>query len=143
MKLQVEIPVSSIMTGNLITLNVTDGLEKAEYLLKKHKIRHIPVVNAQRIVGMLSSNDIHRISFADGAYREEGNIASSVYDMFTVKDLMRSSLTTVDVSTSVAEVAQLFIKSKYHSLPVLDNGELAGIVTTTDVIEFLLKQCSG
>ena len=140
MKLQVEIPVESIMTRNLITLNVTDGLEKAEHLLKKHNIRHIPVVNAGKIVGMLSTNDIHRISFADGAYREEGTIASSVYEMFTVKDLMRASLTTVNASQPISEVAEIFIKEKYHSLPVLEGEKLVGLVTTTDVIKFLLKE---
>lgn len=140
MKLQVDIPVSAIMTKNLITLNVTDGLDKAEFLLKKHNIRHIPVVNAGEIVGMLSSNDIHRISFADGAYREEGDIASSIYEMFTVKDLMRSNLTTVEAISPIREVAQRFVDSKYHSLPVIDGKKLVGLVTTTDVIEFLLNQ---
>ncbi len=140
MKLQVDIPVSAIMTKNLITLNVTDGLDKAEFLLKKHNIRHIPVVNAGEIVGMLSSNDIHRISFADGAYREEGDIASSIYEMFTVRDLMRSNLTTVKATSSIREVAQRFVDSKYHSLPVVEGKKLVGLVTTTDVIEFLLDQ---
>lgn len=142
MKLQVDIPVASIMTKNLVTLNLDDGLDKAEFLLKKHNIRHMPVVNAQKIVGMLSMNDIHRISFADGAYREEGDIASSIYEMFSVKDLMRSELTTVDSSSPIAEVAKIFVSSKYHSLPVLENGLLVGIVTTTDVIDYLLKQSS-
>ena len=67
----IDVPVSTIMTSELVTVNVDDGLDKAEHLLKKHRIRHIPVVEGKKIVGMLSMNDILRISFADGAYREE------------------------------------------------------------------------
>ena len=69
MNVQIEVPVSNIMTKDVISVNVEDGLDNAEHLLKKHKIRHIPVTNAGKLVGMLSINDILRISFADGAYR--------------------------------------------------------------------------
>jgi CBS domain-containing protein len=141
MNVQIQLPVSSIMTTKLITLNVKDGLDKAEHLLKKHKIRHIPVLKNNKIVGMLSLNDILRISFADGAYREEENIASSIYEMFTIRQLMIRNLETVTPETTIKEVAELLINREYHSLPVVEDGNLKGMVTTTDIIKYLLKQC--
>ena len=72
MSLPDRIPVSTIMTTQLVVLNTTDSLEKAERLFKKHRIRHIPVIEGQnRIVGMLSLTDLLRISFADGAYEDD------------------------------------------------------------------------
>ena len=136
----IEVPVSTIMTSELVTVNVDDGLDKAEHLLKKHRIRHIPVVEGRKIVGMLSMNDILRISFADGAYREEDNISSSIYEMFTIKNLMRSKLEVVSSTDSIKDVAGRFVASEYHSIPVVDNGELVGMVTTTDMIKYLLHQ---
>jgi CBS domain-containing membrane protein len=53
------------MTKNVVKLNLADDLTKAESLFKKHHIRHIPVVNGNKIIGMLSYTDLLRISFAD------------------------------------------------------------------------------
>ena len=139
MNVQIEVPVSTIMVKDLITVRVSDGLDKAEHLLKKNKIRHIPVVEGKKIVGMLSINDILRISFADGAFREEEDISSSIYEMFTIRHLMRSKLETVSSHNTIKEVAEKFVESEYHSLPVVDNDELVGLVTTTDLIKYLLQ----
>ena len=139
MNVQIEVPVSTIMVKDLITVRVSDGLDKAEHLLKKNKIRHIPVVEGNKLVGMLSINDILRISFADGAFREEEDISSSIYEMFTIRNLMRSKLETVRSDNTIKEVAEKFVESEYHSLPVVDDGILVGILTTTDLIKYLLQ----
>ncbi|MGB5229538.1 MAG: CBS domain-containing protein [Eudoraea sp.] len=141
MNVQIELPVSNIMTTNLITLDVKESLDKAEHLFKKYKIRHIPVIENEKIIGMISLNDILRISFADGAYREEENISSSIYEMFTIRQLMIGNLETVSPDSTIKEVAELLIKREFHSLPVVENGNLKGMVTTTDLIKYLLKQC--
>jgi CBS domain-containing protein len=141
MNVQIELPVSSIMTTNLITLDVKESLDKAEHIFKKYKIRHIPVIENDKIIGMISLNDILRISFADGAYREEENISSSIYEMFTIRQLMIGNLETVSPDTTIKEVAKLLVKREFHSLPVVENGRLIGMVTTTDLIKYLLKQC--
>ena len=60
-----RMPVSTIMSKDIITLNYTDDLVTAEKLFKKHHIRHIPVVNGDAIIGILSYTDLLRISFAD------------------------------------------------------------------------------
>ena len=88
---------------------------------------------------MLSINDILRISFADGAFREEEEISSSIYEMFTIRNLMRSKLETVRSDNTIKEVAEKFVESEYHSLPVVDDGILVGILTTTDLIKYLLQ----
>ena len=139
MNVQIEVPVSTIMVKDLITVDIDDGLDNAEHLLTKHKIRHIPVVKGQKILGMLSINDILRISFADGAFREEEDVSSSIYEMFTIRNLMRSKLETVRSDNTIKEVAEKFVESEYHSLPVVDDGILVGILTTTDLIKYLLQ----
>lgn len=134
------IPVSSIMSTQLVVLNTTDSLEKAEKLFKKHRIRHIPVVSSKKIVGMLSLTDLLRISFVDGSYEDEEDIESIVYDMFTVPQVMVKNLRTVSPEATIKEVAEIFSKEEFHALPVCSDGDLLGIVTTTDVIKYLLEQ---
>ena len=140
MKVQEREPVSSIMSTQLVVLNTTDGLEKAEKLFKKHKIRHIPVINNKKIVGMLSLTDLLRISFADGAYEDEEDIESIVYDMFTIPQVMAKNIRSVTPETTIKEVAQVLASEEFHALPVSEDGKLVGIVTTTDLIKYLLKQ---
>ncbi|MCK5443682.1 MAG: CBS domain-containing protein [Maribacter sp.] len=132
--------ISAIMTKNVITLNTTDNLEKAESLFKKHHIRHIPVVSGTKILGMLSYTDLLRISFADAVYEDEESVDTMVYNMFSIEQVMAKSLISVPTSTTIKEVAEILSKKEFHAIPVVDNGKLMGIVTTTDLINFLLKQ---
>lgn len=132
-------PISEIMTRNLVTLNVTDSLETAEKLFKEHSIRHIPVVNNKEILGMLSYSDILRISYADVS-DDEKNVETFMYDMFTIKQVMSKDVFVVGSNATIKEVAELLNKKEFHALPVVDDSELVGIVTTTDLVNYLIAQ---
>ena len=133
-------PVSAIMTKEVITLKTTDELETAERLFKKNKIRHIPVVSGEKIIGMLSYTDLLRISFADALDEEEENVDTVVYNMFSIEQVMAKNLTSVHVNTTIKEVAEILAKKEFHALPVLEGTKLVGIVTTTDLINYLIDQ---
>lgn len=133
-------PVSSIMTANVITLNHTDNLDTADRLFKSKNIRHIPVVSGDAIIGMLSYTDLLRISFADGAYEEETDVETVVYNMFTIEQVMAKNLVSISSQTTIKEAAEILSKKEFHALPVVDNGKLVGILTTTDLINYLLDQ---
>ena len=135
-----RVPVSQIMTTDLILLNLTDSLEKAEILFKKHKIRHIPVVSGSSIVGIVSYTDLLRISFADVVEESDSDVETVVYNMFSIAQVMAKTPMTVSPSTTVKEVVEILIKQEFHALPVVENNELVGIVTTTDLMKYLLEQ---
>ena len=136
--MKLEVPVSYIMTKNLVLLNTTDGLEKAEFLMKKHQIRHIPVVDNKKIVGILSQTDLLRLSFADSYNSEHNESELDVYNLLSVTQIMRKNLTCISSTTSIYKVAKLLKEHEFHALPVVDNDEIVGIVTTTDLITYLL-----
>jgi CBS domain-containing protein len=128
------------MSKDLIALNRTDDLERAELLFKRHNIRHIPVVAGEVIIGMLSYTDLLRISFADAVDESEKDVDTLVYNMFTIDQVMAKNITTVDSQTSIKEVAEILASKEFHALPVVDDGILVGIVTTTDLINYLIAQ---
>ena len=132
--------ISEIMTKNIIALNRDDDLEKAEMLFKRNKIRHIPVVAEEVIIGMLSYTDLLRISFADAVYETEEEVDTLVYNMFTIDQVMAKNVVTVSSTATIKEVAKILAENEFHALPVVDDGRLVGIVTTTDLIYYLLKQ---
>lgn len=131
--------ISTIMTKDIIVLNKDDDLEKAELLFKRHKIRHIPVVKEEAIIGMLSYTDLLRISFADAVDETETEVDSLVYNMFSISQVMVKNVVTVSSDITIKEVAKVLATKEFHALPVVDNGILVGIVTTTDLINYLIK----
>lgn len=135
-----KMAISTIMTKNVVKLNISDTLTKAESLFKKHHIRHIPVVKDKLILGMLSYTDLLRISFADELDDDENSIDITVYNMFSVEQVMTKNLTTITPETTIKEAAEIISKNEFHALPVLENGLLVGIVTTTDLIKYLIDQ---
>ena len=133
-------PISQIMTTNVITLDFNNTLEHAEEMFKKHNIRHIPVVKGDVILGMLSYTDLMRISFADAVDDDEHYVDTVVYNMFTIEQVMASNVVSVASDTTIKEVAEILSQREFHALPVVDNNKLVGIVTTTDLINYLLDQ---
>ncbi len=133
-------PINEIMTTNVITLCDKDSLDTAEMLFKTNHIRHIPVVRGEVIIGMLSYTDLLRISFADAVYDDEETVDTIVYNMFTIEQVMAKNLVSVTSNTTIKEVAEILSKKEFHALPVIDDEKLVGIVTTTDLINYLLEQ---
>ena len=60
--------------------------------------------------------------------------------MFTIEQVMVKNVVSVSSNTSIKEVAEIFATKEFHALPVVDDDVLVGIVTTTDLIKYLLKQ---
>lgn len=134
-----KVPVSEIMSKDLITLGPKQSLYEAEKLFNRHNIRHIPIVENERLVGMISRTDLLRISFADLNENDEFDVPV-VYEMFGISDIMTRIPVFVEVDSTIKETAQILSRQNFHSLPVLDNGKLVGIITTTDLINYLLAQ---
>lgn len=132
------VPVSKIMSKNLVKLQLSDDLTKAESLFKHHKIRHIPVVNGNKILGILSYTDLLRISFADAIDDDEEVVDTTVYNMFSVEQVMVKKVTTIAPDTSIKDAAEILTKNDFHALPVCEGELLVGIVTTTDLIQYLI-----
>lgn len=135
-----KVPVSTIMTKNVVKLNLSDDLTKAEMLFKKHHIRHIPVVYSNKIVGMLSYTDLLRISFADAIDDDKDVVDTTVYNMFTVEQVMAKKIVAISPDTTIKEAAEILAKKEFHALPVCEGELLVGIVTTTDLIKYLIDQ---
>ncbi|GCD79344.1 CBS domain-containing protein [Schleiferia thermophila] len=139
--MNLNIPVRAIMTSQVHTIEVNQHLAEAERIIKKHKIRHLPVVEKGKIVGMLSLTDLLRVSFADAVTGNEFN--PEVYDLFTIDQLMSRQLLTLRPEDTVKIAGEIFVKNQVHALPVVDDsGKVVGILTTTDLIKFLLLQDS-
>lgn len=97
------------------------------------------MVNGNVIIGMLSYTDLLRISFAD-AIEDEDDVDTTVYNMFTVEQVMAKKLVSISPETTIKEAAQILASKEFHALPVCEGDLLVGIITTTDLIKYLIDQ---
>ncbi|MBB3840480.1 CBS domain-containing protein [Runella defluvii] len=132
-------PISHIMTKNVATVQVSDDLHDVIDLVKKNHIRHVPVLEGHDVVGIISSTDINRLTFSSLFENQEG-ADEAILEMLSISQVMTQKPRTVEATLSIKEVAEILASEEYHALPVIENGQLAGIVTTTDVIKYLLEQ---
>lgn len=131
--------ISKIMTTEMITVDVEKGdLKEARHLLESNNIRHLPVVHGEDLKGIISLTDIHRISF--GGNFGQGEVDEAIFDMLSIEQVMSHHPKTIDANDTVKEVAELLAVEEFHAVPVTEGGKLVGIVTTTDLIKYLIEQ---
>ncbi|MDD3771401.1 MAG: CBS domain-containing protein [Weeksellaceae bacterium] len=134
-----RVPVAQIMSKDLVVLTPTQSLYDAERLFNKHNIRHIPVVESERIVGVISRSDLLRISYSNLTADEE-SVESLIYDSYTIPQVMTRIPVTISSDRTVKEAAEILSQHSFHSIPVVDGEKLVGIITTTDLLNYLLEQ---
>ncbi len=133
-------PVSEIMTKSVISVNKDkDNLRDVKKLFNKENIRHLPVNDGNKIIGIISKNDLMRLSFGS-MFENQENADEAVLDMLSIDQVMTHNPTTVDSATEIREIAQMLIDGGFNSLPIVDDGDTVGIVTSTDIMKYFLDQ---
>ena len=133
--------VKTIMTTDVRTIEVSAKLKKAEEIIKKYKIRHLPVVKGPKLVGIIGRTDLLRMSFVDEFGEDEAEADNAIYEMLTIDQVMVNKPVTVQSNQSIREAAEILTEKKFHALPVLEGENLVGMVSTTDLIQYLLNTC--
>ncbi|SFC57142.1 CBS domain-containing protein [Flavobacterium phragmitis] len=132
-------PISHIMTKSVITVNQNDDLKNVVEKLKANSIRHIPVVNGKEVVGIISRTDINRLTFG-ALFDGQDGADEAILEMLTIPQVMTAKPKTVSSDLIIRDLAEIFVKEEFHAAPVVDKGELKGIVTTTDVLKYFLEE---
>ncbi len=132
--------VSDIMTTSVTTVNLTNSLKEANKLFAVDHIRHLPVVSDKKLVGILSQTDLLRISFGNTFDSDQSETDEAIFDMLSINQVMKHSPETVSPDDTLKHAAEFLAKKQFHALPVVDQGKLVGIVTTTDIINYFIEQ---
>lgn len=135
-------PVSHIMTANVFSVDVGVDLREVKGLINHQRIRHVPVVKGKKLVGIVSKTDINRLAFSS-LFEDQHEADEAIFEMLNLSQVMTHKPKVVKSSDSIKDVAEIFSSSEFHALPVVskdDPTKLEGIVTTTDVIRYMLEQ---
>lgn len=131
--------VGDVMTTDLITLGPSDSLKTARELMQQARIRHIPIVSPQGggFLGLLSQRDILRATISNFA-DIQAEVRDQIEAGIPLSEAMHSEVLTVSPQMPIAAAGELLLAHKYGCLPVLDNGQLRGILTEADFVKFCL-----
>jgi CBS domain-containing protein len=132
--------VDQIMIREVYKIDVSKPLQEAKQLFDKYHIRHLPVISKGKLIGMLSRTDIMRLSFGDTYGTDETDMDAALFNMLSVVDVMTHHPKVISPTDSIDKVASFLVKEEFHALPVSDNGDLVGIVTTTDIMKYQLHK---
>jgi len=127
-------PVSEIMRRDLVTLSPHEKLDLGEDLMNLGRVRHMPVLEEGRLVGMVSRRDVLAASLSQALDFEPASRRSFLRSV-EVAEVMTRELITVGPDTPLAEAARLLVERRIGALPVVDSsGELVGLITETDLL---------
>lgn len=128
--------VSRRMQKKIITIQKDETVERAQTLMAVNGIRHLPVLNGTRLVGILSDRDIRGILIPQrftSSYKGNGNSFYLPGDV-KVQEAMSADPLTVEPGSDIEEAARLLVTNKIGCLPVVDREKVVGIITETDIL---------
>ena len=128
--------VTQIMMGSPVTLGPEDTLDLANDVISLGRIRHIPVVDAGRLVGLLSERDLMGAA-ASHVFRLKQKSKSALLKSVLIRDVMKKRVVTVTPETSIKDAAHLMADKKIGCVPVVRDGAIVGLVTTTDILRYV------
>ncbi|MCO6486275.1 MAG: CBS domain-containing protein [Saprospiraceae bacterium] len=135
-----QAPVSEYMTKQVISVSAEDSLETVKEIFDKYNIHHVPVVRIRQIEGIISKSDL--LHFLRGfTHTPESDLLDAArLRNYKAKDLMTTRMAKVESSDRINVALEVFKINRFHALPVVDNGELVGILTTHDIISALVTE---
>lgn len=121
--------IVNLMTPDPVTIGPLDPLSKAKTIMDEGRFRRLPVIEGGQLVGILTERDLRQHTGALAVTR--------------VNAAMRTQLITVTPYNTVEDAARLLLKHKIGGLPIVADGRLVGIVTTTDLLRAFLQVVAG
>lgn len=133
-----NITIDSIMSRNLKTLHPKDKLISAKAIFNEFDIHHIPVHVMGDVRGIISHGDILFLEgFTNNTFDEF--LKNKKLHLTTVDEVMTSRPYCAGVDDLLSEVLEIMIEKRVNALPVKENDELIGIITTFDILKYFRK----
>lgn len=139
--MNLDTPVHTLMTWRPRLLDLHGDLSDAWTYMLNGGFHHLPVVTDGHLVGILSATDLRAVlrTLPDDIY-ETGVVLDTNH---TIRTLMTEAPDTLAPDETLRDAAIAFASGRYHALPIVDGHEVVGILTTTDLVKWMLEQSAG
>jgi len=131
------IPVSEWMTRKVLTVEVFDSIGLARRLMVKNRVNQLPVLDDGKLVGIVTDRDI-RDAYPTSMVIDRAREIDQFAETYTVEEVMSHNVLTVRPDTPLATTVKLLRRHRIGSLPVVEKSKLVGIITRSDILDFVL-----
>jgi len=131
--------VKDIMQRDVVTVNPDTRLSQILRLLQPRGFRHVPVIEKEALVGIISDRDVKQCLASLAGAGTMGTELERTRERLAASEIMGRTVTTIAPMDTVEEAARLMATQKISALPVTENDRLVGIVTETDVLELFVR----
>ena len=125
------------MTRKLIAVSPTDTMSEVKAIFDQHRIHHIPVVRYKKLVGIISKSDLQHFLRGVLTSEHDQQVEKSRLETYTAEDVMTTGVATLSSTDRINVALQLFLENIFHAIPIVDDDELVGMLTTFDIIKAL------
>jgi acetoin utilization protein AcuB len=133
-------PISQFMTRKLVTVLPGDRMTVVKEIFDTQRIHHIPVVRYTTLVGLISKTDFMHFVRGMESTPYDQLVEQSRLHNYTAEDVMTKGIATLESNERLNVALQLFAENLFHAIPIVDNEELVGILTTLDIIKLLVEE---
>ena len=133
-----KITVKEIMSKDLTVVSPTERLVHARRQMLESHVGRLPVVEDESLAGMVTSKDLMR-AFIDFRKKVPEKYQKSQIKEVLVEDIMSSNPTFTSKDATIADVARVMIETGYNGLPVVEDDNVVGIITQTDILRLIEK----
>jgi acetoin utilization protein AcuB len=130
--------VRNWMTPHPITITPQTALPEAQRLMLDYHIRRLPVVDKDKLVGLVTWRDINRAQTSNGSTVSLYEL-NFMQDRLTAREFMSPTVIIISPDATIGEAAGLMVKHKVGGLPVVEDGQLVGMISETDICIFVLQ----
>lgn len=130
------------MTKDVVTISGASSLREAIELIRAREIRHLPVVDGGRLIGIVTDRDIRK-AIAPEPLLLDVHEADYLLDKVYVRDIMTRQVVGVSPDVSFAKAAELMVRNKIGCLPVLEGEMVVGIITESDILRAVAEEERG
>jgi acetoin utilization protein AcuB len=134
--------VRDIMTWNVITVSSDTAIMDARKIMETHKVRRLPVVDRGKLVGIVTFDRIVGVGPSSASTLSVWEI-NYILSKMTIKEVMQKDVVTIDPEASVEQGLAIGFNNKVGIIPVVENGKVVGVVTTTDFMIRILYPILG
>lgn len=132
------ITVQDLMSEELHTLSPANTVHEAREVMLENRIRHIPIVDDDgEFVGLVTKHDILEVSVSALA-EIDNDTRDELESAIPLGEIMLTDITIAYAESSLLEAAKFMLEQKHGCLPVLQDGQLIGILTEADFVKLAL-----
>jgi CBS domain-containing protein len=137
--MNVDLPVREVMTPHPRAVQLGDRISDVRSALADGRVHHLPVVDGKLLVGIISTTDLLEFGFAPRD--SHADVDAYLDEHFSIEQVMQTPVHSIPSNSTIRDAAQALATGSLHAVPVVkEDDELIGIVTSTDIVSYVVSQ---